>query len=137
MSFRRLINFWLKPLESLVTDVRMPDIKSQDIKSLEEKVRTFCEVRDWRRFHTIKNLAIGAVTEASELVEPFRFLTDEESQKFVDSPAGRVAVEDEMADVLFFLLRIADLQGIDLAQALERKLVKNAVKYPAPTKSVR
>ncbi len=103
-----------------------------DIRSLEEKVRVFCEARDWRRFHTIKNLAIGAVTEASELVEPFRFLTDEESQKFVETPEGRVAVEDEMADVLFFLLRIANLQKIDLAQALERKLVKNAIKYPAP-----
>lgn len=103
-----------------------------DIKELEEKVRLFCEARQWRKFHTIKNLAIGAVTEASELVEPFRFLTDEESQKFVDSPEGRIAVEDELADVLFFLLRIANLQGIDLSEALDRKLVKNANKYPAP-----
>lgn len=105
----------------------------QSLSDLEDKVRAFCEARNWGSFHSIKNLAIGAVTEASELVEPFRFLTDIESQAFVDSPLGRVAVEDEMADVLFFLLRISQRHGIDLAGALERKLVKNAVKYPAPT----
>lgn len=102
------------------------------IPDLEEKVRLFCEARNWGSFHSIKNLAIGAVTEASELVEPFRFLTDEESQKFIDSQEGRVAVEDEMADVLFFLLRISNRHGIDLAGALDRKLVKNAKKYPIP-----
>jgi NTP pyrophosphatase (non-canonical NTP hydrolase) len=102
------------------------------LSDLEEKVRSFCEARNWGSFHSIKNLAIGAVTEASELVEPFRFLTDDESQKFIETPEGRVAVEDEMADVFFFLLRISQRQGIDLAGALERKLVKNAIKYPAP-----
>ena len=102
------------------------------LKDLELKVREFCEVRDWGTYHSIKNLAIGAVTEASELLEPFRFLNDAESLDFVNSKDGRVAVEDEMADVLFFLLRISDRHGIDLAQALERKIIKNAVKYPAP-----
>ena len=102
------------------------------IPDLEEKVRLFCEARSWGHFHTIKNLAIGAVTEASELVEPFRFLTDAESQEFIDSAEGRVAIEDEMADVFFFLLRISQRHVIDLAGALERKLVKNAKKYPVP-----
>ena len=105
---------------------------SRNIEDLEEQVQAFCEARNWGSFHSIKNLAIGAVTEASELVEPFRFLTDAESQKFVDSPEGRIAVEDEMADVFFFLLRISQRHDIDLAAALERKLVKNAVKYPLP-----
>lgn len=105
---------------------------SGSIANLEDKVRRFCEARNWDSYHSIKNLAIGAVTEASELVEPFRFLTDLESQAFVESPLGRIAVEDELADVFFFLLRISERHGIDLGGALERKLVKNAVKYPAP-----
>lgn len=102
------------------------------LAELEEQVRLFCDARSWGRFHTIKNLAIGAVTEASELVEPFRFLTDDESQRFMETPEGRVAIEDEMADVFFFLLRISQRHGVDLSGALERKLVKNAVKYPVP-----
>lgn len=106
--------------------------QDDQIHVLEEKVRAFCEARNWGTFHSLKNLAIGAVTEASELVEPFRFLTDEESLRFFETPEGRVAVEDEMADVFFFLLRISQRHGVDLAGALERKLVKNAVKYPEP-----
>ena len=103
---------------------------SGNIADLEEKVRQFCDVREWSRFHSIKNLAIGAVTEASELLEPFRFLDDAESLEFVNSKTGRIAVEDELADVLFFLLRISQRHGVDLSGALERKLVKNAIKYP-------
>lgn len=104
----------------------------KDIADLEKQVREFCEARDWGAYHSIKNLAIGAVTEASELLEPFRFLNDVESLEFVNSPKGRVAVEDELADVFFFLLRISERHGINLGEALERKLVKNAVKYPLP-----
>ncbi len=103
-----------------------------NVADLQEKVRQFCEAREWSRFHSIKNLAIGAVTEASELLEPFRFLDDAGSLEFVNSETGRVAVEDELADVFFFLLRISQMHGIDLSGALERKLVKNALKYPSP-----
>lgn len=107
----------------------------KSLSELEEQVRLFCEARNWGSYHSIKNLAIGAVTEASELLEPFRFLNDAESLAFVDSKVGRTAVEDEMADVFFFLLRISQRHGIDLGAALERKLVKNAVKYPAPSEA--
>jgi NTP pyrophosphatase (non-canonical NTP hydrolase) len=100
------------------------------ISELIQLVQHFCEVREWDSYHSIKNLAIGAVTEAAELLEPFRFLSDEESLKHVSTREGRENLEDELADVLFFLLRIAQRHNVDLGQALQRKIYKNAIKYP-------
>ena len=95
-------------------------------------VREFCEARGWDPYHSLKNLAIGAVTEAAELVEPYRFRNDEEAQAYVSTAEGRENLEDELADVLFFLLRIAQRYDVDLGEALRRKIQKNAIKYPLP-----
>lgn len=111
----------------------MAEQKTQSITALQEQVRQFCEARGWNQFHSLKNLTIGAVTEAAELVEPFRFRSDEESTAFFNTTQGREAVEDELADVFFFLLRISQKYDVDLGAAMQRKLVKNAVKYPAPS----
>jgi NTP pyrophosphatase (non-canonical NTP hydrolase) len=99
------------------------------IEDLKNKVKKFCEKRDWDQFHNPKEIAIGISIESSELLEIFRWLkTDEEIKaRFAQK---RDDVEDELADILYFVLRLAQLQNIDLAQALENKIAKNEKKYP-------
>ena len=108
--------------------------EQDSVSSLQTHVREFCEARHWDPYHSVKNLTIGVVTEAAELTEPFRCLNDEESLRHIQTAAGRENLEDEMADVLFFLLRISDRYHVDLGGALLRKMRKTALKYPAPTK---
>lgn len=103
------------------------------LNNLSQQVRAFCEDRDWTQFHTPKELAIGMVTEASELLEIFRFQDDRQMQIMLENPSTREHIGDELADQLYFLLRFADLYGFDLKDELERKLKKNAVKYPVDT----
>ena len=80
----------------------------------------------------IGHFLMQTVTEAAELVEPYRFLNDQESDAHANTASGRENLEDELADVLFFLLRIAQRYDVDLGQALRRKIQKNAIKYPPP-----
>jgi NTP pyrophosphatase (non-canonical NTP hydrolase) len=101
----------------------------RDLEELRARVRAFVAERDWERFHSPKNLAMALSVEASELVELFQWLTEEESAAL--DPARRVRVSDELADVLWFLVRLSDRLDIDLLQAAERKLAANAAKYPA------
>jgi NTP pyrophosphatase (non-canonical NTP hydrolase) len=100
------------------------------LTELQAVVRRFCEERDWDQFHGAKDLAIGVSTEAAELLEHFRFLDDAQVAALLADAIKRGAVEDELADVLFFLLRFAQRFDVDLAAALERKMKKNAEKYP-------
>jgi len=100
------------------------------MKELQDKVQAFCEERDWDQFHDAKELAIGVSTEAAELLEHFRFKSPAEFEAFFTDAAKKEEIEDEMADVLFFLLRMAQRYDIDLAAALENKLVKTGKKYP-------
>ena len=97
---------------------------------LNAEIREFCERREWEQYHTPKDLAIGLTTESSELLEQFRFKNDQEQTELLEKSSSREAVEDELADVLFFLLRFADLYDVDLETALERKLEKNRARYP-------
>lgn len=97
---------------------------------LNVEVREFCEARDWGQYHTPKELAIGLVTESSELLELFRFKKRTEQSDLLAEGEKREEVEDELADILFFLLRYADVYDIDLESALERKLEKNRHRYP-------
>jgi NTP pyrophosphatase (non-canonical NTP hydrolase) len=101
-----------------------------NLSDLQRAVQDFCEARNWDEFHSLKNLAIGAVTEAAELVEPFRFRTDSEVDAYVKTAEGRENLQDELADVFFFLLRISQRYEVDLGHALRAKLQKNAAKYP-------
>lgn len=95
------------------------------------KIRAFCADRDWDQFHSAKDLAIGLVTEASELLAEFRFLTPDQMQELLRRSDGRQVIGAELADVLFFLLRFADRFDFDLFAELETKMAKNAEKYPA------
>lgn len=94
-----------------------------------DKVQTFCEERDWDQFHNPKDLAIGISTEANELLDIFRFKDVEDMKKIFADPKKREHVEEELADVFFFLLRFAQRNQIDLKKALEMKMMKNAKKY--------
>jgi NTP pyrophosphatase (non-canonical NTP hydrolase) len=108
----------------------MTRISSEEINLLIEKVRDFCEARDWDQFHNIKELAIGVSTESAELLELFRFRSIDECETLFSNPGSREKIEDELADVFFFLLRIAGRYDVDLREALSKKMQKNAEKYP-------
>jgi NTP pyrophosphatase (non-canonical NTP hydrolase) len=100
------------------------------IQGLSKKVQEFCEARDWDQYHGPKDLAIGVITEASELLEHFRFLSEEQAMELLNNPEQKEDIEDELADVLFFLLRFSQRFDIDLTQALQRKMEKSNKKYP-------
>ena len=103
--------------------------RSKDsLSSLREQVAAFAAERDWDQFHNPKNLAMALAGEAGELVEHFQWLTFEEAANLPRATRDEVALE--CADVLLFLLRLADKLDIDLAAAAEKKLALNARKYP-------
>jgi len=100
------------------------------IHELKEKIKNYCEVRDWDQFHGAKDLAIGLITEAAEVLEHFRFKSEEEVEALFKSPEKREQIEDEMADTMYFLLRLAQKYDVDLSGALDRKMEKNEKRYP-------
>jgi NTP pyrophosphatase (non-canonical NTP hydrolase) len=95
---------------------------------LRDALRAFAAERDWDQFHSPRNLAAALAVEAAELLEPFQWLTDEQSREL--STEARAAVEQEVADVLLYLVRLADKLGVDLEQAARTKIALNAEKYP-------
>lgn len=100
------------------------------VEDLKERVRRFCEARDWDQFHTPKELGIGIVTEAAELLAHFRFQSEGETRAQLEDPAKREAIENEVADVLYFLLRLCQVLDIDVSAALEHKMRLNEARYP-------
>jgi NTP pyrophosphatase (non-canonical NTP hydrolase) len=101
-----------------------------DIEELTTEIREFAQSRDWERFHTPKNLAMALSVEVAELVELFQWLTPEESSALVDEPEGRAAIEDEIADIAIYLLRLADVLGIHVAAATAAKIGRNELRFP-------
>ena len=102
----------------------------KSLLDLSDIVRQFCEARDWDQYHGPKDLAIGVITEAAELLEHFRFQSDEQALELLQVKKTREEIEDELADVLFFLLRFSQRFNIDLTTALLRKIEKSDAKYP-------
>lgn len=100
------------------------------IEELKEKIREFCELRDWDQYHNAKELAIGIVTEASELLQHFRFKSEDQVDAMFRNKSKRQELTEEMADVLYFLIRLAQRYNIDLTTELENKIKKNEEKYP-------
>jgi len=101
-----------------------------DLTTLRAALRDFAAARDWRQYHTPKNLAMAMIVEAAELVEHFQWATPEESQQ--PPPEKLAAIRDEVADTLIYLVELADALDIDLIAAARDKIAKNALKYPAP-----
>lgn len=110
---------------------RSARLRGTSVEELSEQVRDFCEARDWGRFHGPKDLAIGVVTEAAELLDRFRFMSEDQATDQLRSDCGfRESVENELADVLYFVLRFADRFEVDLPTAFARKMAQNEAKYP-------
>jgi NTP pyrophosphatase (non-canonical NTP hydrolase) len=103
---------------------------STTIAELREIVRRFVDERDWRQFHSPKNLSMSLAIEAAELMEHFQWIEAAESRHVGDDSAKIGEVREEMADVLCYLLAIANELEIDLSEAMRDKMLKNAVKYP-------
>jgi dCTP diphosphatase len=103
---------------------------SEDIAELQRTLREFARERDWEQFHTPKNLAMALVAEAGELAQVFQWLTADESARVMES-ARDDEVEDELADVAIYLLRLADVLDVDLAEAVARKVARNRGRFPA------
>lgn len=100
------------------------------LDTLRDELRKFVAARNWQQFHAPKNLVMALSVETAELVEIFQWLTPEESRN--PTPEQWAAAQDEIADVLVYLIETADALGIDPLAAVRQKLVKNARKYPAP-----
>ena len=98
------------------------------LAELRERVRRFAAERDWFQFHAPKNLAIALSVEAAELLEHFQWLSEDASRHL--GPEELRKVREELADVLIYLVRLADELGVDLATAARDKIEKNAGKYP-------
>ncbi len=98
---------------------------------LQAELRHFTAERDWKSFHTPKNLSTALMVEAAELAEIFQWMTPIESQTAHHDAKSKQRIGEEVADVLLYLLQLADHSQIDIAQAVKDKLVRNAAKYPA------
>ena len=107
----------------------MAGARRDSLLALRDELRAFVAARDWDQFHAPKNLAMALMIEAAELAEHFQWLTGEESGRL--GRQARAEVSDELADVLVYLVRLADKLGIDLAAAARHKMAKNRRKYPA------
>jgi dCTP diphosphatase len=99
-----------------------------ELDMLRDKLRQFAQARDWEKFNSPKNLSMALSVEAAELLEHFQWLTEQESSKLV--PDKLREVELELADILLYLIRIADKLDVDLLDAAVRKIELNAQKYP-------
>jgi NTP pyrophosphatase (non-canonical NTP hydrolase) len=101
-----------------------------NLSELQAELRHFAAERDWQSFHTPKNLTTALMVEAAELAEIFQWMTPEESRLAHQDAGLKERIGEEVADVLLYLLHVADHSKIDIAQAVRSKLARNAVKYP-------
>lgn len=99
-----------------------------DLDTLRERLRAFALEREWGAFHAPKNLACALSVEAAELLEHFQWMTEEQSR--APSALQRAEIGQEAADVLLYLIQLADQLGLDLLAEAERKIELNAAKYP-------
>ncbi|OZI20001.1 nucleotide pyrophosphohydrolase [Bordetella genomosp. 9] len=104
-----------------------------DVDGAAKALRQFAEERDWQRFHSPKNLVMALTGEVGELVEIFQWMSEADSHRAATAPQTAQAVRDELADVALYLIRLADVLGVDLDAAIASKLVSNAAKYPVET----
>jgi dCTP diphosphatase len=105
-------------------------MKSIDLTTLSNEIHEFIRERDWDQFHSVKNLSMALSVEASELVEIFQWMSEIESNKVSEQPEEFEKLQDEVADIFIYLLRIMQKTNIDLEPVVRRKMKKNAAKYP-------
>lgn len=97
---------------------------------MRKQVQNFCEERDWDQYHNPKDLAIGLSTESNELLDLFRFKTEEQMLEMMQDVKKRERISEELSDVFFFLLRFSQMYDFDLEKGLQEKIQKNNAKYP-------
>ncbi|MCX5590012.1 nucleotide pyrophosphohydrolase [Alcaligenes endophyticus] len=102
-----------------------------DVAPLSRALEKFATDRDWAQFHSPKNLVMALTGEVGELTEIFQWMTEEQSHTAGINPETAQAVKEELADVQLYLVRLASVLGINLNEAVEHKLQRNAEKYPA------
>ncbi|MGD0728919.1 MAG: nucleotide pyrophosphohydrolase [Candidatus Micrarchaeaceae archaeon] len=104
--------------------------KDTTLAQLKEIIKQYNDERDYTKYHDPKELAIGASVEASELLEHFIFKSKEEMELMLRDPKKSQDISDEMADTLYYILRIAQLYDIDISNAFHKKMEQNRKKYP-------
>lgn len=108
----------------------MPDVSQSTIAELTQKVREFAAEREWEQFHSPRNLLLALVGEVGELAAEFQWTSDDQVTNGLADSRKMSAIESELADVLNYLLRLADVLNVDLGVALHNKLEINALRYP-------
>src|SRR5678815_3612189 len=106
----------------------MTSADATGLSQLRDALRQFADERDWDQYHSPKNLASALAVEAAELLERFQWLTEDQSRRL--PPDELAKVREEMADVLNYLVRLADKLDVDLLEAASDKIKVNALKYP-------
>jgi NTP pyrophosphatase (non-canonical NTP hydrolase) len=102
------------------------------VEALKDGIRRFAAVRGWEPYHTPKNLAMALASEVGELCDILRWLTAEESVRATTDPVLRESIADELADIANIVFLLSSHTGIDLSDAVAKKMAKNAIKYPPP-----
>src|SRR5262245_19580962 len=114
-----------------------PDRSASDLGPFQGRIREFVRERDWEQFHNPKNLILALVGEVGELAEIFQWLTPEAAADVMCEPASASRVREELADVLIYLVRLADVLDVDLLTAGQEKLDVNETRYPIDRDSSR
>jgi len=104
--------------------------KETTVGDLREAVQEFVSARDWEIFHNPKNLAMSIAIEAAEIMEHFQWITIEEGRALMEDDEVRVEVADELADVMIYCLSFANATGIDVSEAILKKLARNEGRFP-------
>ena len=107
---------------------RLGNADQAALRRLRDRLRDFASARDWNQFHSPKNLAIALSVEAAELLEHFQWVSEKDSLNMPPDKLGKI--DEEMADVFLYLIRLADMLNVDLIQAADRKIDANSRKYP-------
>ena len=100
-----------------------------DLNQIQDDLAKFAQDRDWGQFHSVRNLCLALVGEVGELAELLQWVDDNNISEFL-AAGGCDRLGEELADVLFYLVRIADVAGVDLSSAVRAKLKENSLKYP-------
>lgn len=101
-----------------------------NLPNLATRLRKFASVRDWEKFHTPKNLAMALGVEVAELTEIFQWLTPDESENVMTDSKLEMAVKDELADIMIYLVRLASILGVDLLEVANDKIDRNETRFP-------
>jgi NTP pyrophosphatase (non-canonical NTP hydrolase) len=123
--FLLAVHFPMKP----TTKDETMDAKTT-IGELRRAVHQFTSERDWDAYHTPKNLAMSIAIETAELMEHFQWLTIEESKMLIHNDSARAEIADELADILIYALSFSNSTGIDISDAISRKLDRNQTRFP-------